>query len=107
MHQYSTVGAYSFVAGPLGVRRDVPPFMIVDGNPAEVRGINRVGLERHGFTEEHIQAVKDVHRSLYRQNGAPFSVKLRQLRIRYATVRRSSSCATPCRPRPPAATAAR
>jgi UDP-N-acetylglucosamine acyltransferase len=40
--------------------------MIVDGNPAEVRGINLVGLERRGFTADTIRALKEAYRILYR-----------------------------------------
>ena len=45
---------------------DLPPFFIADGTPAEVRAINRVGLERNGFTPEQLDRVKQIHRILYR-----------------------------------------
>jgi UDP-N-acetylglucosamine acyltransferase len=48
--------------------QDVPPFMMVDGNPARVRHINQVGLERAGVPGETIRAVKDAFRVLYRAN---------------------------------------
>jgi len=86
VHQHTTVGTYSFVAGLAGVRKDVPPFMIVEGNPAEVRGVNRHALDRNGFTAEHVEAIKQAHRTLFRQNGAPFSTKVDQLRRHFAGV---------------------
>ncbi|HEX3817617.1 MAG TPA: acyl-[acyl-carrier-protein]--UDP-N-acetylglucosamine O-acyltransferase, partial [Chthoniobacterales bacterium] len=46
--------------------QDVPPFMIADGNPAEVRGINQVGLERAGFAPEKIKPIKEAFRLIYR-----------------------------------------
>jgi UDP-N-acetylglucosamine acyltransferase len=46
--------------------QDVPPFFIADGNPAEIRGINQVGLERAGFPAETIRALKEAYRLLYR-----------------------------------------
>jgi UDP-N-acetylglucosamine acyltransferase len=49
------------------VSQDVPPFMLVDGNPLAVRGFNIVGLRRRGFTPERIAAVKQMHKLLYRQ----------------------------------------
>ena len=46
--------------------QDVPPFMMVDGNPLAVRGINVEGLRRRGFTPSASRAVKQMHRLLYR-----------------------------------------
>jgi UDP-N-acetylglucosamine acyltransferase len=46
--------------------QDVPPFMIADGNPAKVRGVNVVGLERNGFTSETIKTIKEAFRLIYR-----------------------------------------
>jgi len=46
---------------------DLPPFFIADGTPAEVRAINKVGLERNGFTAEQLDRVKQVYRILYRE----------------------------------------
>ncbi|MEA3187666.1 MAG: UDP-N-acetylglucosamine acyltransferase, partial [Chthoniobacter sp.] len=43
-----------------------PPFMIADGNPAAVRGINLVGLERNGFSEETIRRIREAYRLIYR-----------------------------------------
>jgi UDP-N-acetylglucosamine acyltransferase len=48
--------------------QDVPPFFIADGNPAEVRGVNQVGLERAGFAADSIRALKEAYRLLYRGN---------------------------------------
>jgi UDP-N-acetylglucosamine acyltransferase len=49
------------------ISQDVPPFMMVDGNPLAVRGFNIEGLRRRGFGPQRIQAVKQMHRLLYRQ----------------------------------------
>ena len=48
--------------------QDVPPFLIADGNPAEVRGLNKVGMERHGFKPDQLRNIKECYRILYRQN---------------------------------------
>jgi UDP-N-acetylglucosamine acyltransferase len=48
------------------VSKDVPPFMMVDGNPLAVRGFNAEGLRRRGFSPARIGAVKQMHKLLYR-----------------------------------------
>jgi UDP-N-acetylglucosamine acyltransferase len=45
---------------------DLPPFFIADGTPAVVRSFNKVGLERHGYTPEQLERVKQIYRVLYR-----------------------------------------
>ncbi len=66
VHQFVTVGAYSFVGGVSGVRQDVPPFLLVDGNPARPKWINAVGLQRHGFSRQVIAALHEAFRLIYR-----------------------------------------
>ena len=66
VHQYCRIGAYAITGGCSKIVQDVPPYMIADGNPAEIRGINRVGLERHGFGPETLKLLKDAYRILYR-----------------------------------------
>jgi UDP-N-acetylglucosamine acyltransferase len=48
--------------------QDVPPFLIADGNPAAIRGVNVVGLERRGFSPETIRTLKEAYRILYRSD---------------------------------------
>ena len=67
VHQFCRVGAYAMVSAFAKVVQDLPPYLIADGTPAEVRAVNRVGLERGGFTSEQIERVKQVHRLLYRE----------------------------------------
>ena len=47
--------------------QDVPPFMLADGSPAEVRSINKVGLERAGFATKQIESVRSAFKVLYRK----------------------------------------
>lgn len=68
IHQFCRVGRHAITGGCSKIVQDVPPFMIADGNPAEVRGINSIGLERAGFTAETIRALKEAYRLLYRGN---------------------------------------
>lgn len=66
VHQWVTVGTLAFVGGLSRIVQDVPPYMIVEGNPSKVRGINIVGLRRNGLTDEGIQTLKRAHRLVYR-----------------------------------------
>jgi UDP-N-acetylglucosamine acyltransferase len=66
VHQFTKIGSYAMVGFASAVSQDVPPYMMVDGNPLAVRGFNIEGLRRRGFSPERIAAVKQMHRSLYR-----------------------------------------
>ena len=66
VHHFVTIGAYSFVGGLSRIVHDVPPFMLVDGNPSVVRCVNLVGLKRQGFTQEEIASLSESHRLIYR-----------------------------------------
>jgi UDP-N-acetylglucosamine acyltransferase len=65
-HQFCRIGSHAMVGGMSKVVQDVPPFVIADGNPAIVRSINRIGLERAGFTPRQLDAVKAAYRIFYR-----------------------------------------
>ncbi|CAN7343155.1 acyl-ACP--UDP-N-acetylglucosamine O-acyltransferase [Acidovorax sp. LjRoot194] len=67
IHQFVKVGAHAMVGFASAVSQDVPPFMMVDGNPLSVRGLNVEGLRRRGFSAERIAVIKQAHRLLYRQ----------------------------------------
>jgi UDP-N-acetylglucosamine acyltransferase len=66
IHQFCRIGRFSMSGGCTKIVQDVPPFMIADGNPAEIRGINSVGLERNGFSPESVRAIKEAYRLIYR-----------------------------------------
>ena len=70
IHQFVKVGAHAMVGFASAVSQDVPPFMLVDGNPLAVRGFNAVGLRRRDFSAPRIAAVKQMHRLLYREGRA-------------------------------------
>ena len=67
IHQFVKVGAHAMIGFATAVSQDVPPFMLVDGNPMAVRGFNIVGLRRRGFSAARLAAVKQMHRLIYRQ----------------------------------------
>ncbi len=66
VHQFCRIGRFAITGGCSKIVQDVPPFMIADGNPAEIRGINLVGLERNGFPAESVKLIKDAFRLIYR-----------------------------------------
>ena len=67
VHQFTHIGAHVMAGFASHISQDVPPFMMVDGNPLAVRGFNTEGLRRRGFTPERLAAVKQMHKLLYRQ----------------------------------------
>ena len=67
IHQFCRVGTMAMIAGCAKVVQDVPPFMIVDGNPAETRMINKVGLERNGVSQEAQNALRQAYKILFRE----------------------------------------
>jgi len=66
VHQFVHIGSYAMLGGNTKVTQDVLPYMITDGNPAAVRGLNLVGLKRAGFKLEDIRALKQAFRLLFR-----------------------------------------
>lgn len=66
IHQFCRIGRHAITGGCSKIVQDVPPFFIADGNPAVIRGINQVGLERAGFAPETVRALKETYRILYR-----------------------------------------
>jgi len=66
VHHFVTIGAYAFVAGMTRVVHDVPPFMFVEGNPARVRAVNSVAVQRHKLGKPALAALKHAWRLLYR-----------------------------------------
>jgi UDP-N-acetylglucosamine acyltransferase len=66
VHQFCRLGRFAITGGCSKIVQDVPPFMIADGNPAEIRGINLVGLERKSFPAESVKLIKEAFRLIYR-----------------------------------------
>jgi UDP-N-acetylglucosamine acyltransferase len=65
--QRMRIGAHTMVGFASHIGKDVPPFMVVDGNPLAVRGVNLVGLRRRDFSAQRIAAIREMHKLLYRQ----------------------------------------
>jgi len=65
VHQFVHIGSYAMIGGNSKITQDVLPFMITDGNPAMVRGLNVVGLKRADFRLDDIRALKQAYRILF------------------------------------------
>jgi len=81
LHHFVTVGEYAYVGGMTRVIHDVPPYMIVDGNPAVVRGYNAVALKRNGFSRDAIHALKEAYRRLYSKRAENHGAALQTGRV--------------------------
>jgi UDP-N-acetylglucosamine acyltransferase len=66
VHQFCKIGAHCFIANNAAVTRDVPPYLMVTGQPAEPHSVNAEGLKRRGFTPEQIRNIRGGYKVLYR-----------------------------------------
>lgn len=66
VHQFCKIGAHCFVANNAAVTRDVPPYLVVTGQPAEPHSVNAEGLKRRGFSPEQIRNIRKAFKTLYR-----------------------------------------
>lgn len=80
IHQFVRVGGMAMVGGMSRIDRDVPPFMLVEGNPARVRSLNLVGLKRARVTPTDLAILKKAFRILYR-SGKPIKEALAELEL--------------------------
>jgi len=70
VQQFSRIGRLAYIGGVTGVNMDVAPYLMVSGARGEVVGINQVGLQRAGYTEEQIGRIKEAYRIVYRSKTA-------------------------------------
>ena len=66
VHQFTHIGEHAFIGGGYRCIQDVPPYILVSGEPLKFSGLNVVGLRRHGFSNETINLLKEVYRLIYR-----------------------------------------
>ena len=79
IHQFVRIGTLAMVGGCSRIGQDVPPYFIVEGNPAEVRGVNIVGLRRAGVSAGARLNLQRAYKLLYRSGHTPGSA-LEQIR---------------------------
>lgn len=65
VHHFATIGTLAYIAAMSRVGADVPPFMLVEGAPAEIRGFNKKGMQRWGYREDQIRAVQEAWKVLF------------------------------------------
>ncbi|SHG70177.1 acyl-ACP--UDP-N-acetylglucosamine O-acyltransferase [Massilia sp. CF038] len=68
VHQFCKIGAHAFIGMYTSLTQDVPPYVLVTGNPAGARGVNIEGLKRRGFSRAEIDAVRNAYKTVYRNN---------------------------------------
>jgi len=78
VHQFCKVGAHAFIANNTAVTRDVPPFVMAVGRPAEPHSVNAEGLKRRGYSPEQIRNIRDAYKVLYR-SGLKLSEAMQEL----------------------------
>lgn len=66
VHQFAKIGRYAFIGGMSRVAKDIPPFVKAVGNPVKLYGLNSVGLQRNGFSEETVAELKKAYRLFFR-----------------------------------------
>ena len=67
VHQFCQIGAHAFAGASAYISKDVPPYVMVAGNPAEAKNINVEGLKRRGFSSDAIAALRRAYKVIYRQ----------------------------------------
>jgi UDP-N-acetylglucosamine acyltransferase len=78
IHQFARVGAHAMVAAGAKVSQDVPPYSTVAGDRARLVGVNSIGLERRGFSDESIRALRRAFRTIF-YSGKPREEALREV----------------------------
>ena len=78
VHQFCEVGAHSFSAMGTAIGKDVPPYILVAGQPASPRGLNTEGLKRHGFESARLELLRKAYKTVYR-NGLKAEEAIEQL----------------------------
>ena len=64
-HQFARVGTHAFVGGTSGIAKDIPPYTRGIGYDYKVSGLNSIGLSRRGFSDEQINAIKQIYKIFY------------------------------------------
>jgi len=72
VHQFCHLGDHCFSAMGSAISKDVPPFVMVGGRPTKPHGINSVGLDRRGFSQDAILQIKRAYKTLYK-SGLPLA----------------------------------
>jgi len=80
-HQFTRIGEHSFIGGATKIAQDVPPYVLADGNPCQARGINSVGLQRRGYSQESIYGLRAAFRTLFKNRALNLGQALNELEL--------------------------
>ncbi len=69
VHQFVRIGTQSFIGGGLRIGKDVPPYILAMNEPLKFAGVNKIGIERRGFSPETISIIRQSYKIIYRQNN--------------------------------------
>jgi UDP-N-acetylglucosamine acyltransferase len=78
VHQFCAIGRHAFCGMGSAISKDVPPYVMVSGNPAHPHGLNSEGLKRHGFSSEDLRILRKAYKIVYR-SGLKLDEAIRQL----------------------------
>lgn len=68
IHQFVHIGCHCMIGGASAVPKDIPPYVLAAGNYAEVHGLNLIGLNRRGFQDETVRALKNAYKIIFRSS---------------------------------------
>lgn len=66
VHQFCKIGAHAMLGMNTSLTQDVPPYLILSGNPAAAHGLNLEGLKRRGFAREQVNGIREAYKLLYK-----------------------------------------
>jgi UDP-N-acetylglucosamine acyltransferase len=87
VHQFVRIGRCAMVGGVTGVERDVIPYGSVLGDRARLSGLNLIGMQRHGFSRDEIQALRSAYQMLFEGENGTFAERLATVAQRFPNVR--------------------
>lgn len=67
VHQFCRIGDFAMIGACAKVVQDVLPYMIADGNPAETKTVNKIGMQRGGFSTDEVAIARRIYKALFRQ----------------------------------------
>jgi len=76
VHHFTTIGTLSYCAGGIRVTTDVPPYMVMGGEPSRVRSFNETGMLRWGFTEQQVRGVREAYKVLFGKRAETYGASI-------------------------------
>lgn len=80
VHQFCSVGDHVMTGANTMIRKDVAPYLLVAGDPCKISGVNKIGLQRRGFTDEEVAGLRDFYNLMFR-GGKPLSAALTEYEL--------------------------